>query len=191
LRSYECLFIVHPAADSNELSGSAEKYGEIITGKGGTVHKTDLWGKRKLAYPIEKHSDGNYILLRFEAEPATIAELEFRMRVDDRVLRYMTSYEVPEGAGRSEELMQLTERKERDRRGRGRGRGRGRPYDRHRDDRGGPREPRYESRSPENAPGASPPAGGPAKAAGGDAEPAAAPSAAPAKAESKTEEGGE
>ncbi|MBM4117859.1 30S ribosomal protein S6 [bacterium] len=126
LRAYECLYIVHPGADGAELEKSAAKFSELITGKGGAVRKTDVWGKRQLAYPIQKFTDGSYILLRFDAEPATIAELEFRLRVDDRVLRYMTCYEVPEGTGRSEELMQLTERKERDRRGRGRGpRGRG------------------------------------------------------------------
>jgi small subunit ribosomal protein S6 len=126
LRAYECLYIVHPAADSSELEQSVAKYGEIVTGQGGEVRQVDQWGKRQLAYPIQKFTDGNYILMRFDAPAATIAELEFRMRVDDRVLRYMTSYEVAEGAGRSDELMQLTERKERERRGRGRGpRGRG------------------------------------------------------------------
>lgn len=126
MRAYECLYIVHPGADNAELESSAAKFGELITGKGGAVRKTEVWGKRQLAYPIQKFSDGSYILLRFDAEPATIAELEFRLRVDDRVLRYMTCYEVPEGTGRSDELMQLTERKERERRGRGRGpRGRG------------------------------------------------------------------
>jgi len=95
------------------------------------------------------------VLLRFDAEPASIKELEFRMRVDDRVLRYMTSIEVPEGAGYSEELLQLTERKERERRGRGGrggrgGGGRGRP-DRDREGdryRGGPDGPRESSEAP-------------------------------------------
>jgi small subunit ribosomal protein S6 len=126
LRAYECLYIVHPGADSAELEKSASKFSELITGQGGSVRKADLWGKRQLAYPIQKFTDGSYILLRFDAEPATIAELEFRLRVDDRILRYMTCYEVPEGTGKSDELMQLTERKERDRRGRGRGGPRGR-----------------------------------------------------------------
>ncbi len=125
MRSYECLYIVHPAADSVELEKSTGKYTELITEKGGVITKVDPWGKRKLAYEIDKVGDGNFILLRFQAEPDTIAELEFRMRVDDRVLRYMTSYEIAEGAGRSDELMVLTERKERERRGRGRGGPRG------------------------------------------------------------------
>jgi len=136
LRAYECLYIIHPGADSTELEQSVAKFSELIVGQGGTVRQVDQWGKRQLAYPIQKLTDGNYILMRFEAPPATIAELEFRMRVDDRVLRYMTSYEVAEGAGRSDELMQLTERKERDRRGRGRSGPRG------------PRGPRMGGRGP-------------------------------------------
>ena len=128
MRSYECLYIVHPGADSSELERSAEKYTGLITEQGGTISKIEQWGKRKLAYEINKVGDGNFVLLRFAAEPMTIADLEFKMRVDDRIFRYMTSYEIPEGAGRSDELMALTERKERERRGGGGGsRGRGRP----------------------------------------------------------------
>ncbi len=140
MRAYECIYIIHPGADGSELEKSAAKFSELITGQGGTVRKADLWGKRQLAYPIQKFTDGSYVLLRFDAEPATIAELEFRLRVDDRVLRYMTCYEVPEGTGKSDELMQLTERKERDRRGRGRGGPRGRTGPRP----GGMRGPRDE-----------------------------------------------
>ena len=124
MRAYECLYIVHPGADSSELEQSAAKFSERVTEQGGEIRKVDQWGKRQLAYPIQKLTDGNYILVRFDAEPDAIAELEFRLRVDDRVLRYMTTYDVPEGTGRNDELMQLTERKDRDRRG-GRGRPRG------------------------------------------------------------------
>ncbi|MCB1162108.1 MAG: 30S ribosomal protein S6 [Candidatus Krumholzibacteriia bacterium] len=158
MRAYECLYIVHPAADSSELEQSAAKFGEIVTGQGGTVRQVDQWGKRQLAYPIQKFTDGNYILMRFDAPATTIAELEFRMRVDDRVLRYMTSYEVPEGAGQNDELMQLTERKERDRRGRGRGpRGRGpRPGGGRGPREDGPRPPRddQDDHAPRSARGA-------------------------------------
>ena len=124
MRAYECLYIIHPGADTSELEQTVSKYSEVVTERGGEIRKVDQWGKRQLAYPIQKLTDGNYILMRFDAEPTTIEELEFRMRVDDRVLRYMTSYDVPEGTGVSDELMQLTERKERGPRGRGRG-GRG------------------------------------------------------------------
>jgi small subunit ribosomal protein S6 len=177
LRAYECLYILHPASDANEQTRSSEKYSDLIKGMGGEVHKVDIWGKRKLAYPIEEHGDGCFVLLRFQAKPESIQDMEFRMRVDDRVLRYVTCYEVPEGAGQSDELMQLTERKERERRGRGRGRGRGRSYDspRHSDDR------RDERREP--------------RAAAGDRDkPAAAEAPKPAPAESAprndTPEGG-
>jgi len=145
LRSYECLYIVHPAADTAELNSSAQKYGETIQGKGGALKQADIWGKRALAFPINHHTDGSYILLRFDAEPEAVTELQWRMRVDDRVLRHMVSYEIPEGAGRSDELMVLTEKKDRDRRGRGRGRGRGRDRYR-RDDRDRDRDERRPDR---------------------------------------------
>jgi small subunit ribosomal protein S6 len=117
LKAYECLYLVHPAAQTVELQASAEKYGKIIADNGGTLKETDIWGKRQLAYRIQKESEANYILLRFDGVNETLAELEHNLRVDDRIFRHMVTYEVPEGTGRSEKLMAITERKERPRRG--------------------------------------------------------------------------
>jgi small subunit ribosomal protein S6 len=119
LKAYECLYIVHPAAQEAELKGSSEKYGKIITDNEGTLNKAEILGKRQLAYRINNVREGSYILLRFEGENKTLDELEHNMRVDDRIFRYMVTYEIPEGVGRSDELMVLTEKKDRPRRGGG------------------------------------------------------------------------
>ncbi len=119
MKAYECLYIVHPAAQEAELKGSSEKYGKIITDNEGTLNKAEILGKRQLAYRINNVREGSYILLRFEGVNNTLNELEHNMRVDDRIFRYMVTYEIPEGVGRSDELMVLTEKKDRPRRGGG------------------------------------------------------------------------
>ena len=57
---------------------------------GATVDKVDKWGKRKLAYRVEKYREGSYVLLQFTAEPNTVSELERRLRVADMVLKFIT-----------------------------------------------------------------------------------------------------
>lgn len=113
MRSYECLYIVHPAADTTELDQSVADYSELIEKNGGTVSKADIWGKRQLAYPINHLHEGNYILLRFEGNEDVLKTMEQSMRIKERVLRHMITYEIPEGAGYNDELMVLTEKKPR------------------------------------------------------------------------------
>ena len=183
LKAYECLYLVHPAAQEVELQASAEKYGKIIADNGGAVSKTDIWGKRQLAYRINKENEANYILLRFEGVNDTLAELEHNLRVDDRVFRHMVTYEVPEGTGRSEKLMAITERKERPRRG---GRRRFRDdYSR------GPRQGGRRDEGDEER-GSRAPAPAPAPAAPAGDKPEAAPAApAPEASETPKPEGGD
>ncbi len=117
LKAYECLYIVHPAAQEAELKSSSEKYSKIIADNGGTLNKAEVLGKRQLAYRVNNLREGSYILLRFEGGNETLSELEHNMRVDDRVFRHMVTYEIPEGVGYNDELMVLTEKKDRPRRG--------------------------------------------------------------------------
>src|ERR1041384_7379805 len=63
---------------------------EIITGQGGSITKTEMMGKRQLAYEINHKKDGTYVLLEVEGSGKEIAEVERRMRVNDQILRYMT-----------------------------------------------------------------------------------------------------
>jgi small subunit ribosomal protein S6 len=89
-RTYEIVFIVNPDADDAEVMRLTEAIQKIITDQGGVVTKTEMMGRRQLAYEINHKRDGVYVLLEVEGSGAEIAELERRMRVNDRILRYMT-----------------------------------------------------------------------------------------------------
>jgi small subunit ribosomal protein S6 len=89
-RTYEIVFIINPDADDAEVMRVTEAFQKIITDQGGAVTKTEMMGRRQLAYEINHKRDGVYVLLEVEGSGAEIAELERRMRVNDRILRYMT-----------------------------------------------------------------------------------------------------
>src|SRR5213075_1010037 len=84
------MFIVDPDAGDEDVVKLSEGVQKIITGQGGSITKTEMMGKRKLAYEINHKRNGTYVLLEVEGSGAEIAEVERRMRVNDQVLRYMT-----------------------------------------------------------------------------------------------------
>lgn len=88
LRKYETLFIIHPDR-VEEKDAVLEKLAEIIKADGGEILKTDEWGLRKLAYPIEKKKQGYYILMEFAAPAETPLKLEQFYRIDERVVRFI------------------------------------------------------------------------------------------------------
>src|SRR5277367_1995247 len=90
MRIYEELFIVRPDATDEEVDPLIEQLTTIITGQGGSIVKTDKWGVRKLAYRVQKRTEGYYILMQFNAKPETVHELERRLRVVDLVLKFIT-----------------------------------------------------------------------------------------------------
>lgn len=90
MRIYENLFIVKPDATEEEIDHLVDQMSKSVTGAGGTIDKVDKWGKRRLAYRIEKHREGSYILMQFSAEPATVKEFERRLRVQDSVIKFLT-----------------------------------------------------------------------------------------------------
>ena len=89
-RTYEVVFIIDPGAGDDEVMRLSEAVQKIITGQGGSITKTEVMGRRQLAYEINHKRDGTYVLLEVEGSGAEIAELERRMRVNDQILRYMT-----------------------------------------------------------------------------------------------------
>lgn len=89
-RIYEIVFIIDPDAADDEVARLSENFQKIITDQGGSITKAEMMGRRLLAYEINHKREGSYILLETEGSGAEIAELERRMRVNDRVLRYMT-----------------------------------------------------------------------------------------------------
>lgn len=109
-RTYEIIFIIDPDADDAEVMRLTETTQEIITDQGGSITKTEMMGKRQLAYEISHKRNGIYVLLEVEGSGAEIAELERRMRVNDRILRYMT-VRVDEDRRRAQKLKDRRARK--------------------------------------------------------------------------------
>lgn len=89
-RTYEVIFIIDPDIADNEVMQLSEGIQKIITSQGGSITKTEMIGKRQLAYEINHKRNGTYVLLEVEGSGAEIAEVERRMRVNDQILRYMT-----------------------------------------------------------------------------------------------------
>lgn len=88
MRHYEIVFMVHPD-QSEQVAGMIERYTGSITEAGGTVHRLEDWGRRQLAYPINKLHKAHYVLMNVEAGQAVIDELETAFRFNDAVLRNM------------------------------------------------------------------------------------------------------
>lgn len=89
-RTYEVMFIVDPTAADDDVTRISDTLQQIITDQGGSVTKTENMGRRQLAYPIDRKTEGHYVLLEVDGSGREIAEVERRMRVNDQVLRYIT-----------------------------------------------------------------------------------------------------
>ncbi len=109
-RTYEVVFIIDPGAGDDEVMRLSEGVQKIITGQGGSITKTEVMGRRQLAYEINHKKDGTYVLLEVEGSGGEIAELERRMRVNDQILRYMT-IRVDEDRRRADKLKDRRARK--------------------------------------------------------------------------------
>ncbi len=99
---YEILLMLDPDLAEEKQAEVVARVRELIEKGGGTFHRHDAWGKRKLAYEIDKKGDGIYHLLLFSAAPATLDEISRVLKIDDAVMRHMATRR-PEG-GPSEPL---------------------------------------------------------------------------------------
>jgi small subunit ribosomal protein S6 len=90
LRRYETVIIAPADLPDDEIIGLMDRYKGIITNHKGLVMKIEKWGKRKLAYEIKKHNRGFYILIDFAGQSAVVAELERNLKIDDKILKFMT-----------------------------------------------------------------------------------------------------
>lgn len=88
-RQYEVVFIVDPTVD-DEVARLTDSFKQVVVDQGGSVTKAETMGKRQLAYEILHKREGTFVLMEIEGSGREIAELERRMRVNDRVLRYLT-----------------------------------------------------------------------------------------------------
>jgi small subunit ribosomal protein S6 len=90
MRIYEELFILKPDAPDEEVDQFVEQLRTQLTAAGATVDKIDKWGKRRLAYKVDKYREGNYVLFQFSSGPEAVKELERRLRVSDVVIKFLT-----------------------------------------------------------------------------------------------------
>jgi len=87
LRQYEIMIILDPEIEERTVAPSLDKYLTVIKNDGGTVDKVDIWGKRRLAYDIQKKSEGIYAVIDFTSTPATAKELDRQLGLNEVVLR--------------------------------------------------------------------------------------------------------
>ena len=86
MRHYEVTLIVHPD-QSSQVTTMIEKYKEIITASGGNIHREEDWGRKHLAYPINKIYKAHYLMMNIECDQETLAKLNYNFRFNDAVLR--------------------------------------------------------------------------------------------------------
>lgn len=92
LRTYEALYIVKPDLDDETIQTIAKKVESLVTEDGGTIVRSELWGRRRLAYEVKKFQEGYYILLRFTAKPTFVPRLENHFRLVEEIIRFLVVY---------------------------------------------------------------------------------------------------
>jgi small subunit ribosomal protein S6 len=100
MRHYEVMIILDPSLDERTVAPSLENYLNVIRTSGGTVEKVDVWGKRRLAYEINKHTEGIYALLDVNSEPDAVKEMDRQLSLTESVLRTKVLRREPAKAGK-------------------------------------------------------------------------------------------
>ena len=89
MNNYEVLFVIDPTLEDDKKDAAVERVKEIISSENGTVGDVDIWGLRRLAYPIQKKNEGYCALIQFKAEPTVPAELDRRIKISDDFIRHI------------------------------------------------------------------------------------------------------
>ena len=89
MRHYEIVFIVHPD-QSEQVPGMVERYRSMVQAKGGKIHRIEDWGRRQMAFPIQKMHKAHYVLMNIECGTDVLEELEHSFKFNDAVLRHLT-----------------------------------------------------------------------------------------------------
>lgn len=87
MRKYEIMVIIDPTVDERQVPALLEKHLKVITDGKGTVDSTDIWGKRRMAYEINKKAEGIYAVITVTAAPAVVAECDRLMTIDEQIMR--------------------------------------------------------------------------------------------------------
>jgi small subunit ribosomal protein S6 len=88
MRHYEIIFIVHPD-QSEQVPAMIDRYKGMVTGRNGRLHRLEDWGRRQLAFPIQKVHKAHYVLMNVECDKEALAEMEHAFRFNDAVLRHL------------------------------------------------------------------------------------------------------
>ncbi|HEY3630971.1 MAG TPA: 30S ribosomal protein S6 [Jatrophihabitantaceae bacterium] len=87
MRHYEVMVILDPSLEERTIAPSLDTFLNVVKKDGGSVEKVDIWGKRRLAYEIDKHAEGIYAVIDLAAEPASVQELDRQLNLNESVLR--------------------------------------------------------------------------------------------------------
>ncbi len=112
MRHYEIVFIVHPD-QSEQVPAMIERYRTLVTAKNGLIHRLEDWGRRQLAYPIQKIHKAHYVLMNIECDQDVLNEMEHAFKFNDAVLRHLTiktksAVTIPSAMMREEKSRSLT-----------------------------------------------------------------------------------
>lgn len=88
MTNYELMYIIDPTLEQDKKDATVETVKEIVTTNGGEVSEVDVWGMRKLAYPIEKKEEGYYVVMEFKAGTDVPKELDRRLKISDAIIRH-------------------------------------------------------------------------------------------------------
>jgi small subunit ribosomal protein S6 len=87
MRAYELMVILDPNLEERTVQPSLDTYLNVVRNEGGSVDNVDIWGRRRLAYEIDKNAEGIYAVVSLQAEPATVKELDRQLTLNESVLR--------------------------------------------------------------------------------------------------------
>ena len=87
MQNYELMAILDPALDDRTVSPMLDKFLKVVTDAGGTVDKVDVWGRRRMTYPIQKHAEGVYVVVNVTSGPDAVTELDRQLNLNESVLR--------------------------------------------------------------------------------------------------------
>ncbi|MEO6579040.1 MAG: 30S ribosomal protein S6 [Candidatus Limnocylindria bacterium] len=112
MRRYELMLLLRPDLEDDKLQAAVEKVTRAIVNAGGSLTKVSPWGKRRLAYDIQRHREASYFLIHFDIEPGAVREIERGMLISEEILRHLVT--VLEDRGPAEELAPAAAAREQD-----------------------------------------------------------------------------
>ena len=89
MRNYELMLVISPQLAEEEVRSTVDRVQQLIRDRGGEITEVDTWGRRRLAYPIQRFREGNYVLARFRVDPARVRELDRSLTLAEEVLRHL------------------------------------------------------------------------------------------------------